>query len=95
MAPKVTGGARKELAIQAYNLHVKRWTYVEIAKKLDVSRQLVATLVKEEKEDVALQNDGSERALAIATYDETIRESFRRLKRRNTGVYQSCALCPV
>ena len=48
MAPKVQGALRKELAAKAFDLHIKRDTNVEIAAKLDISRKLVPTLIREE-----------------------------------------------
>jgi len=48
MAPKVQGALRKELAAKTFDLHIKRDTNVEIAAKLDISRKLVPTLIREE-----------------------------------------------
>ena len=48
MAPKVQGALRKELAGKTFDLHIKRDTNVEIAAKLDISRKLVPTLIREE-----------------------------------------------
>jgi len=81
VASKVTGAARKELAIQAYSLHVKRWQKQEIGKELGISRQLAATLIEEEQAERSVERDGTERMQAISTYEWVIREAAARLVR--------------
>jgi hypothetical protein len=55
---RLTGTARREKAEQAYALAIMRQSYTEIAKELDVSRNLVSTLVKEEQERALEDRDG-------------------------------------
>lgn len=74
---------RREKGRQAYQLAIRRITYGEIAEVVDISRQLVSTLVKEEQERQWADRDTSEleaeKQRSIATYEEVIRGAWQRL----------------
>ncbi len=80
---KLTGPARREKAGLAYQLALRRVTYGEIASYLEISRNLVSSLVKEEQERQWEDRDTSEldaeKRRAIATYEEVIRRAWEKL----------------
>lgn len=81
----LTGSARREKASEAYRLAIRRVTYTEIGKALDLSRQLVSNLVQEEQERIWSGRDLSEldgeKRRAIETYEAVIRGAWQRLGR--------------
>ncbi len=84
---RLTGPARREKAQEAYQLAIRRETFTEISSTLDISRNLVSTLVKEEQERQWADRDTSEidaeKQRAIVTYEEVIRGAWERLGKLN------------
>ncbi len=75
---------RREKARLAYVLALQRRTYGEIGEKLDISRNLASTLVKEEQERLwegrNIDELEEEKKHAIETYESVIRASWERLE---------------
>lgn len=79
--PAFTAEYRRELADQAYALSIKRITYTEIAKRLDITRQTAAKLVQEEKERISKDKEKEDaRQKAISTYEALIRYGWELLE---------------
>lgn len=82
---RLNAGERKEMGRQAYELAIRRATYTEIGKLLDISRYAASKLVREEQQRRWAERDLSdldaEKKRAIASYDAVISKSWRRLER--------------
>lgn len=82
---KLTGPARRQKADEAYRLAIRRVTYGEIGKALDISRQLASRLVQEEQERMWSGRDltelTQEKKRSIETYEAVIRGAWQRLGR--------------
>lgn len=82
---KLTGPARRDKASEAYCRAIRRESYTEIGKALDISRNLVSTLVQEEQERLWEGRDLSEvegeKRRAVETYESVIRTAWQRLGR--------------
>ncbi len=80
---RLTGPARREKAQEAYQQAIRRVTFTEISRALDISRNLVSTLVSEEQERQWEDRDTSEleaeKRRAIGMYEEVIRRAWERL----------------
>ena len=76
---KLQGEARRVKAAKAYELHILRVSNTEIGNRLEISRQLVATLIKEEAGRQSEERRSLERPKAIATYEKTIEVAWQRL----------------
>ena len=84
---RLNAETRRVLAGKAYRLMLARLTYTEIGNELGVSRQLAASLVKEEQRRIRDERGDSEtellvfeRGRAVDTFDETIRLAWQKLR---------------
>ena len=91
MARTLKPAERRDLAEKAYGLALKRLRYVEIGRRLGISRQLASTLVREErarrgderrnKEEVEMLV--AERDKAIGALNEVIRHAWQQFRRED------------
>lgn len=81
----LNAATRRDLARKAFQLAIRRVTFTEISRSLDISRQLVSTLVSEEQErqweDRGDEELKAEKQRAISTYEEVIRAAWQRVGR--------------
>jgi hypothetical protein len=80
MALRLQGDARRVRAEEAYELHIARVSNRQIAERMGIGRELVATLIKEQAANYS-EHQSTERAKAIATYDSMISQARQRLVR--------------